>query len=121
MRSMKRYIREVEEGAKNRDLDAACRADLDFHTAILLAAGYDFAARVYTENRARFELALKALVSQGGPLEPGKTSDPVEHLHDKLIECLERKDAKGAVRTMKRDQREVEIRLDFARRSAKQF
>jgi DNA-binding FadR family transcriptional regulator len=119
MRAMKGHIRDIKENTKGRDLDASCTADLDFHTALLVAAGYDFAARIYTENRARFERALKALVTQGGPLEPSKTSDPVEHLHDKLIECLERKDAKGAVRAIKRDQHEVQIRLDFMRRSAK--
>lgn len=118
MRSMKRYIRGIKKGTKDRDLDASCSADLDFHTTILVAAGYDFAAGVYTENRARFELALKTLVLQGGSFEPGKTSDPVERLHDKLIECLERKDAKGAARAIKRDEHEVQIRLDFARRNA---
>ena len=119
MRAMKGHLRDIKESTARRNLDASCRADLDFHTAILLAAGYDFAARVYTDYRARFELALKVLVMQGGPFEPGKTSDAVEHLHDKLVECLERKDAKGAVRALKRDQHEVEIRLDFARRSGK--
>lgn len=117
MRSMKRYIRDIKKGTKNHDLDASCSADINFHTVIIEAAGYDFAARIYIENKTRFELALKTLVAQGGPLEPGKTSDPVENLHDKLIDCLERNDGKGAVRAMKRDQHEVEIRLDFARRN----
>lgn len=119
MRAMKGHIRDIKASTKSRDLDASCSADLDFHTAVLVAAGYDFAVRVYTEHRARFELALKVLVAQGGPFEPGKTSDAVEDLHDELIECLERKDAKGAVRAIKRDRHEVQIRLDFARRSAK--
>jgi len=119
MRAMKGHLRDIKESTRRRDLDASCTADLDFHTAILLAAGYDFAARVYSENRPRFELAVKTLVAQGGAFEPSKTSNPVEDLHDELIECLERKDAKGAVRAIKRDQHEVQIRLDFARRSAK--
>ena len=118
LQSMKRHLRDIKEGTKNRDLDASCKADLNFHTAILDAAGYDFAAKIYTENAARFGLMLKTLVAQGGPLEPSTTGDSVEHLHDKLLECIERKDAKGAVRALKRDQHEVQIRLDFARRKA---
>lgn len=119
MRSMKRYIRDLKEGAKSRDLDAFSRADLNFHTVVIEAAGYDFAARIYMENKARFELAVKILMAQGGPLEPSKTSDPVERLHDKLLGCLERKDAKGAVRAVKWDQHEVQIHLDFMRRNAR--
>jgi DNA-binding FadR family transcriptional regulator len=118
MRAMKRYTLDISKATENRDLDASCKADISFHTTILEAAGYDFAAKVYTKNQVRFEKALKILVAQAGPLEPGRTSDPVEHLHDKLIDCLQRKDVKGAVRTIKRDQQEVQIRLDFAKRSA---
>jgi DNA-binding FadR family transcriptional regulator len=121
MRTIKRRLRDIKEATRNRDVDTSCKADLSFHTAILEAAGYDFAARVYAEHRVRFEQAIKMLVVQGGPLEPGRTSDPVEALHDKLVECLKEKDARGAVRAVKRDQHEVDIRLDFARRSAKPF
>lgn len=118
MRAIKRHMRDIKEGTRNRDVDASCTADLNLHTAILEAAGYDFAARIYGEHRARFELALKVLVEQAGPLEPSRTIDSVEHLHDKLIESLEAKDPRGAARAMRRDQQEVEIRLAFARRNA---
>lgn len=121
MRTIKRRLREIKEATRNRDVDTSCKADLSFHTAILEAAGYDFAAKIYAEHRARFEHAIKMLVIQGGPLEPGRTRDPVEALHDKLVECLKDKDARGAVRAVKRDQHEVDIRLDFARRSVKPF
>jgi len=116
IKKIRRMLETTKKQVDLLDLDRIAAADTDLHIAILEAAGNSIAVEVYQANRSRWEQALKSLVKLTGPIVATNSAHAIQLLHDELIDAIERRDGKAALRLVHRDQHEVEIRIAMARR-----
>ncbi|MFC0304726.1 FadR/GntR family transcriptional regulator [Rhizorhabdus histidinilytica] len=118
MKTIRRLLAETKRQVDLLDMDGVAAADTDLHIAILEAAGSSVAVEVYQAQRHRWEQALKSLITLTGPIVKTSSAHAIQILHDELIDAIERRDGKAAVRLVHRDRDEVGIRVAMARRNA---
>lgn len=112
MAAIKSAWRDCELAVKRDSADEFARLDFLFHAAIVRAANNRFFLECYLALQDSFSGNVTLILGQG-------QLKNMLHFHDRLIEGIQRRDPKAAVRAVEENFKETDVRVQLLLESSK--